>query len=116
MLIGHVLSFSYLNGTTQRAREFSRTFASVDHTSTASNVKSNPIGILCTYYRYEDDGTLQQECGKSSYVNLNTYKATIQAPTYKNCTLQISESLLAMIIDLESKYCFRRENFFETDF
>lgn len=75
---------------------------------TTASAKSNPIGILCTYCRYKDDGTLQQECGNASYVNLDTYKATVQAPSYENCTLQISESLLAMIIDLESKYWFRK--------
>lgn len=100
--VGLVLSFSYLNGTTQRTKEFSRQYASVNVPD--GNHKANPIGFLCSYFRYDNDGTLIEECRNPSYISLNSYKATLAAPTFENDSIRISKTLLERIISFQG--CF----------
>lgn len=94
--VGLVLSFSYLNGKTQRAKEFSRNYASVKPPDGKDKVK--PLGFLCSYFRYDNDGTLIQECRKPSYISLNSYKATVAAPSFENGSLRVSKTLVERII------------------
>lgn len=96
LIIGLVLSFANMTGTTQRTKEFSRSFASVKPPNTTH--RENPIGILCTYFQYDSNGQLSEEHQSASYVSLSNYRATIVAPTMENDSLRISEELLDKII------------------
>lgn len=102
VLVGQVLGFRYLNGTTHRTREYSRSFAFIDTPNSSElNMQTNPIGFLCAYFRYGIDGTLTDECQGSSYINLNSYMATVLAPTFENHSLRLSAILLDRIVSFK---------------
>lgn len=100
LFIGLVLSFSYMNGKTYRSREYSRSFAPIP-----SEASDNPIGALCTHYRWSNDGKLQQESEHPFYSNLENYKATIATPDFEDDNLRISSILLNRIINFNGN-CF----------
>lgn len=107
LYIGLVLSFTYLLGTTQRTKEYSRSFASIKPPNSDDSSRKNPVGFLCTYFRY-DNGILHEESLNASYVSLSNYKATIVAPFYKNDELIISNELLQKIVGFQGNQ--RKQN------
>lgn len=106
LLIGLVISFSYMNGKTLRAREYSRIFAPV--ASQSSSV--NPIGVLCTYFNLEPDGILHKELSQSVYVDITNYKGSILAPVFENNSLRIDELLSNEIKELQGNF-YSKEKF-----
>lgn len=110
--IGIVLSFSYLQGTTQRSREFSRSFASIKPPVSDKNLRE--LGFLCTCFRYDEVGTLYEEFQNSSYLSLSSYKATIFTPTYENGALVKSKNLLKKITDFHANLQGRLRRFLVT--
>lgn len=94
-----------MTGTTQRTKEFSRCFASIKPPNQngiqRENLVENPIGFLCTYFQYDNDGQLTQELQSASYVSLGNYRATIVAPTMEDDSLRISKALLDKIFEFQ---------------
>lgn len=91
LLIGLVLGFSRLNGSTYSTREYGRSYAEIP------SVDSNPIGALCSYYDWNSDGELHQAAGHPFYLKIDTYKATIHCPNYESGCLKINDILLSRI-------------------
>lgn len=93
ILIGLVLSFNYLNGSTYRAREYSRNFATV-----SSSTDERPIGVLYGWYSYNITGELCEVpevfyC----YNNIKNYRATILAPILKNGRIILNKNTIDKI-------------------
>lgn len=88
--IGLVLSFAYMHGSSQRSKEFSRSFATIKH----PNAGNNPIGFLCTFYRYDPEGNLHELGRKGSYISLSSYRATITLITVINRGIGSTTKLL----------------------
>ncbi|KAJ6639407.1 hypothetical protein Bhyg_12151, partial [Pseudolycoriella hygida] len=117
ILVGLVLGFCYLNGTTQRTKEYSRRYAFISNPNSfeqksTSNPQTNPIGVLCTFFNYAaygiSNGTLVEE--NSGYLNLNNYLATILAPTYDSNLLQLSAVLTKRIESFEVEIMSREKS------
>lgn len=91
-VIGLILSFSYITGTTYRTREYSRNFASVS--------SEKKIGTLCNWYSWTDSGHLYEESKHKYFVNLENYRATILSPTFANNVLFMENTLINKIKSL----------------
>lgn len=96
LLIGLVLGFSRLHGKTYGAREHSRGYA-----QTLANDPTNPIGALCSYYRFNEEGKLSENGDHPFYLSTENYKATIKAPEFTGKCLRINNVLLSRITDLQ---------------
>lgn len=95
MSIGMVLGFTYLNGQTFQAREFSKISAPV---KAPVNSNSSGVGVLCMFYSFNADGSLVAVSDqKHKYINIEAYVGTIKPPIYKNQLLTISEGLIEEI-------------------
>lgn len=71
----------YVNGSTQRAREYSSNFASIDAiASSKGNSQANAVGFLCSYFCFDSNGTLGEEPQTSTYIDVDNYRATILSP------------------------------------
>lgn len=103
VLIGMVLGFTYLDGKTFKAREFSKVSANVftDQVSDlVSDTASNPrdVGILCAFFALSADGKLTSIYDdKHKFTNIKSYIGTIKPPVYINKLLTISEKLVEEI-------------------
>lgn len=83
-LVGQVLGFSYLGVKTYKAREYSRNFANVlpPTLSDVAPAKVKSIGVLCTYYSWDDNGILTQNTQRQLYIDISSYKATLSEPSF----------------------------------
>lgn len=98
MLIGLVLGFTYLDGTTFKAREYSKTSVPLLSDSTRG------VGALCMFYTFNSVGVLTIVRGyKHKFINIESYVGTIKNPTYVKKVLTISEELVGEMEKLSLK-------------
>lgn len=96
--IGMILGFTYLDGTTFKARGFSQISALVAPDPPESDQDVRRVGVLSAFYNFNDDGDLIADPGcKHKYVNIEMYFGTIKPPLYKNERLIISKLLVEKI-------------------
>lgn len=97
-MVGLVLGFCYLKGSTQRAREYSSSFALIDATaSSKGNSQANPVGFLCSYFCFGTNGTLDEKPQSSTYIDVNNYRATILSPTFENALTRLDDVVMKSI-------------------
>lgn len=90
LLIGLVLGFTYLDGETFKAREFSKSNASVSSNS------NRGIGVLCSLYTYNACGVLTNVPDhKHKFISTESYIGTIKSPNYVDKLLKLSDNLVA---------------------
>lgn len=92
VLIGHVLSFSYLDGKSFKEQSFVK--------STAPLESKKAIGVLCNWYYWKDDGQLNEvDVKKHNFNNIQFYLGTIPRPTFHNKFLMISTETVYTLND-----------------
>ncbi|KAJ8676886.1 hypothetical protein QAD02_012673 [Eretmocerus hayati] len=103
-LIGHVLSFAYLDQGVWRDTEFSKDFLQVTR-NVAPNAVEKTIGVHCTWYTINRNMTLKHyKKFLPGYFFLNSYKSTIPLPEFgKNGTTKIPQSVYIEIKDAMRK-------------
>lgn len=95
-MIGMIISFSYTEGTTLKARSYTKTFADVS--------SSKAIGVLGKWYSWTKDGVLKAKPPgrkKHSFLPINCYTATIEKPNYdENASLTLSPAVTQLLKEL----------------
>lgn len=71
-LLGCVLSFRYINGTTKKEKQYSLDFAPTKHATEARGVE-----VLASWNLMENNGTVHSGNKQNSYINIKLYVATI---------------------------------------
>lgn len=96
ILIGMVLGFTYLDGNTFKAKEFSKLSATVLSDAISD---SRDVGVLCAFFTFNADGKLTASFEyKHKFTNIKSYAGTIKPPVYVNKLLTISEKLVKHIV------------------
>lgn len=94
ILLGLILSFSYLEGKTGKSREFSKECAII-------NYKSNrEVGVLCSWYSYDTEGNIEPALIENhGYISLRNYICTITNGFIDN-KLKFHETVLKYVKSL----------------
>lgn len=99
LLLGMVLGLTYLDGQTFKQREFSKTCANV-----RTHPKKDPqrgVGVLCSLYTCDLNGLVTSvPQDKHTFINIESYVATIKPPNYVNQSLNLSTKLVDLLTEL----------------
>jgi len=91
ILLGLILSFSYLQDKSRKCREFSKEYATVNYES------NREVGVLCSWYSYDNEGNVKPVLVEShGYINLKNYVCTI-TNGFKENKLKLHETVLKYI-------------------
>lgn len=99
LIIGIVLGFTYLDGKTFKAREYSKRSATVhlDQDSISSS-DLRDVGVLCSFFTFNDEGELVAELkDRHKFTHIKSYFGTIKPPNYSNKLLTIPKRLVEEI-------------------
>lgn len=92
LTIGLIVSFCYTGGTTLKARSYTKSFATIN--------SDKEIGVLATWYSWNKQGVLKPKPmgrKKHDFVPIDSYKRTVEPPTYSEKILSISKNVLDSI-------------------
>lgn len=90
-IIGLVLSFAYMRGSTWRSIEYSNTFANV-----SGNKK--PIGVLCHWFNVDSNGNLTLlALAVHGYIAIEQYRLTLPPPIFTDIGLSLSNTIYCEI-------------------
>lgn len=93
-LVGLVLGFGYLSGTTGKTKEYSSTFAKI-------RGNQRDVGVSCQWFGLTNSGYLSLiNTFAHGYIDIKKYKFTVSAPTIFDVGLRFTENIYIKIKDL----------------
>lgn len=109
--IGLVLSFCYVSGKTFREREYTKSYALVKSQQNMNAGQSQdlstsiklrkPVAVLCSWYSWDSHGLLNSADEKiHEFIPVENYRGTMLKPLYINNFLQISDTALETLNEL----------------
>lgn len=91
LLVGLILGFRYVSGTTAHKRAYSRDFAPIKFEATSTSVEPRGITVMCSFYEPNEVGFLFPTT-EFDLVKIEKYLATLSRPLYENGKLIMSDS------------------------
>lgn len=98
--LGLVLCFTYLKGS-KKQKSYSLDSAPV-HFQTDLGTKPRGIGVMATWYSWDDEGKLTKNDDIASYIKIENYKCTMrQSPLFESGILILNQNQLEEIKGLK---------------
>lgn len=92
LLIGLILSFRYLTGSTAHKRAYSRYYAAVGF-DTSNVVDPGGVAVICSWFSWNEIGLLMPAVGLD-LLEIDIYQATINRPMCQDGRLYLAEEQL----------------------